>query len=133
MSYVDKSIEEFVRKVREEYPNTYVLIWGDHTPGIEESEAYRQASYTEDNDYFEYVPLIVSTPDNKVYREESKVASFLDIAPTILNASGIDFEFKSDGINLVNPPGDAPEIPFKEKFYKRDGLYERITGEVSGG
>lgn len=126
MSYVDKSIEEFVKKIKTQFPKAYILIWGDHTPGINAAE-YKQASFTADNSYFEFVPLIISTPDKKVYKESGNVASFLDIAPTILNAAGIKFSIKSNGINLIDLPSNTPEIPFKEKLYNRSELYKMIA------
>lgn len=128
MSYVDKSIEEFVGKIKSEFPGTYILIWGDHTPGIT-SEDYKQASFTENNNYFEFVPLLILTPDNKKYEETLNAGSFLDIAPTILNAAGINFTIESNGVNLLDPPAVMPRIPFKENNYDRAALYKAICEE----
>lgn len=129
MSYVDQSIEGFVKKIKSEFPNTYILIWGDHTPGIT-SEYYRQASYTEGSNYFEFVPVIIVTPDNRKYEEADRAGSFLDIAPTVLNAAGIDFKIETNGVNLLEPPVSMPQIPFKENSYDRAELYRKIS-EVS--
>ena len=76
---------------------------------------------------FEFVPLIISTPDNKKFKETNSVASFLDISPTILSAAGIEFTVKTNGVNLLDLPDELPEIPFKEKLQDRSELYERIT------
>lgn len=126
MSYVDQSIRDFADEILNEYPNTCILIWGDHTPGIE-SDEYKQASYTSDGDYYEFVPFIMLTPDGKAYSESRNAATFLDIAPTILNAAGIGYSYKTDGIDLAAPPEKLPEIPFKGKAHGRKELYGNIT------
>ncbi|HEX2946784.1 MAG TPA: LTA synthase family protein [Clostridia bacterium] len=126
MSYVDQSIRDFADKITKLHPDTYILVWGDHTPGIE-SEEYKQASFTSDGDYYEFVPFIMLTPDKRTYREEKNAASFLDIAPTILDAAGIAYSYRTDGIDLAAPPEKLPEIPFKGKFYSRAELFDNIT------
>lgn len=128
ISYVDNSIKEFVEQLRAEYENTYFIILGDHTPDINKEE-YKQASYTSDGKYYEFVPMFVITPDNKKYVESEEAASFLDVAPTILSASGIQFEYKSDGLNLINPPETRNKIPFKQNEYDRRELFKNITRE----
>lgn len=147
MSYVDRSIRDFVEEIRNKDPNTVILIWGDHTPGIL-SEDYRQASFTEGSSYFEFVPFFLLTPDGRTYKETSRVASFLDVAPTILYETGIKFTYKTDGVDLAakaaHPSGEVdgklalqeseslPDIPFKEKHYDRHDLFTRITQQNAG-
>jgi phosphoglycerol transferase MdoB-like AlkP superfamily enzyme len=126
MSYVDLSIKDFVENVQSNYKNTYIFIWGDHTPGIT-SDEYRQASYTSGSDYFEFVPLIIITPDNKVYREDKAAASFLDISPTMLNVSGIPFTIHTKGVKLFDLQKEYPKIPFKGSDYDRYELFRAIT------
>ena len=130
ISYVDKSIENFITQVKSTLPNTYILIWGDHTPDID-SPDYTQASFTNEDKYFEFVPLIIITPDNTRYKEENVVASFLDISPTILKASGVEYNLFSDGNNLIGPKYENNKIPFKEKTYDRKDLFNEINKKVS--
>lgn len=73
------------------------------------------------------MPLIIVTPDKKVYKEDKNVASFLDIAPTILEASNIKFEIKSDGLDLINSIQNAPPIPFKGENYDRALLFKQFN------
>lgn len=126
MSYVDQSIEKFITEVRASTPNTYFFIWGDHTPSIERDE-YMQASVITDDKYFEYVPVIILTPDNKVYKETQSVASFLDIGPTILYASGVPFEIKTDGENLLDGINQGQPLIFKNARYDRKLLFKEIS------
>ena len=125
MSYVDQSIQEFVEKVQETYPDTYILIYGDHTPDINTAE-FSQASYEYENNYYEFVPMFVITPDSQAKAQDSYAASFLDIAPTMLKASGIAYNYKTSGINLVDTPGEAPEIPYKGCLFNRSSLLQYI-------
>jgi lipoteichoic acid synthase len=129
ISYVDKSIEKFITQVKSTIPNTYILIWGDHAPDIDYAD-YRQASLTKDKKYFEYVPLIIITPDNKSYKEEKTVASFLDISPTVLKLSGIKYNLFSDGVNLIDREKENNKIPFKEKLYDAKELFNDINKKI---
>lgn len=128
ISYVDKSLESFITQVKSTMPNTYIFIWGDHAPAIDYAE-YKQATFTNEDKYFEFVPLIIITPDNKSYKEENATASFLDISPTILKLSGIKYNLFSDGINLINTEHENNEIPFKEKLYDAKELFNEIENK----
>lgn len=125
MSYVDQSIEDYVNYIRTNFKNTYIIIWGDHTPDIKTSE-YKQASFSDDK-YFEFVPLIISTPDHKKYTEDKIVASFLDIAPTIANASGVPYYIYSDGMDLLNRTTAVNKIPFRGGIFDRSSLFDTVS------
>lgn len=129
MSYVDQSIESFVNYIRANFKNTYIFIYGDHTPDVNSSD-YKQASFTDNDKYFEFVPLIIVTPDNKSYQEKNIAASFLDIAPTVANASGIPYKLDSDGIDLLNRPGSIGDIPYRGGTFDRSYLFDRVSQTV---
>lgn len=126
MNYVDKSLQAFVSEVRAIYGNTYIFITGDHTPNID-GEEYRQASFTIDNCYFEFVPLIIITPDGKIYNENLRAASFLDMAPTILKASGVSCSILTDGSDLLEPEEKAGDIPYRGNNYDRALLFKKVA------
>jgi phosphoglycerol transferase MdoB-like AlkP superfamily enzyme len=125
MSYVDLSIEEFVTNIRENYKNTYILIWGDHTPNIKTNE-YTQAAFMEGSNYFEFVPMFIITPDSRTYKESRQAASFMDISTTVLHASGINFNIRSFGTDLLKTPESDVKIPFKGQEFDRSKLYDKI-------
>lgn len=125
LSYVDESIKKFVQEVQKTYPDTYIFIYGDHTPDIKSAE-YTQSSYEYGGNYYEFVPMFVISPYGKSNMENTYSASFLDIAPTMLEASGIAYNYKSSGINLLNVPGKMPEIPYKGIQYNRSSLLQYI-------
>jgi phosphoglycerol transferase MdoB-like AlkP superfamily enzyme len=126
MSYVDQSIGDYVNYIRANFKNTYIFIWGDHTPNVNNND-YKQASFTDEGRYYEFVPLMIVTPDNKTYKENNIAASFLDVAPTIANASGMPYSINSDGIDLLNRSGDAPKIPFKGGIADRSYLFDKVS------
>jgi phosphoglycerol transferase MdoB-like AlkP superfamily enzyme len=129
MSYVDNSIKGYVQSIKKEYDNAYIFIFGDHTPKIE-SDVFKQSSVMIDEKLYEFVPLFIITPDNKIYSEQKNAATFLDIAPTVLNASGIKFSLKSDGANLLNPDESAGKIPYRGLQWDRAELYNKIAAAM---
>lgn len=124
MNYVDRSLKNFISELQAGFGNTYFLITGDHAPNIEK-EGYRQASFTLDNRFFEFVPLIIITPDGKTYSETSRAASFLDMAPTILKSSGTGNSIRTDGSNLINPGEKAGSIPYRGNSFDRTLLFKK--------
>lgn len=125
-SYVDKSIKDFVEKVQSKYSNTYIIIYGDHTPNINTKD-FAQASFIDGDKYFEFVPMFVITPDHKKYKEDSVVASFLDVSPTILATSNLSYNLKTDGRNLLDTGATPPNIPYKGGSFDRAWLYNRVS------
>ncbi|BCN32990.1 LTA synthase family protein [Anaeromicropila herbilytica] len=122
--YVDEQIEQLVTKVLKMYPNTCVYIYGDHTPG--DLNDYEKSSYHTEKDYLEFVPLLIITPEKIHYTNTKYAASFLDVAPTVLDFSGISYSIRSKGGSLSS--GNEPNslIPFKGRQYDRREL---ITNE----
>ncbi|WP_242836629.1 LTA synthase family protein [Clostridium sp. BNL1100] len=125
-SYVDKSIKDFVEKIQAKYSNTYIVIYGDHTPNVN-SQDFAQASFIEGDKYFEFVPMFLLTPDHKKYKEDSVVASFLDVSPTILATSKLSYNVKTDGRSLLDTETLPSNIPFKGGSFDRSWLYNTIS------
>lgn len=124
MSYVDLILSEYIEEFLR-IPDTYIFIFGDHV-GLQEEGSFR-GSYLELNELkIEFVPLFIITPDRKAYREKYLSASFLDIAPTALSASGVEFKYFTDGQNLLNYPIKDDMISPFEKKYSRSFLYKEI-------
>ena len=134
MSYVDQSLQEFIGKVTASFKNTYIIIYGDHTPGIH-SPGYSQAAFMLEGRYFEFVPVMILTPDGRTHKETEKAASFLDIAPTVLKTSGISFHFKSDGADLTEKASLSGSLPFKGGRYDKSMLFKKAsqTAAARGG
>ncbi len=125
MSYVDQSIKDFVADLRLNVDNTYIFIFGDHTPNVS-GALYDQSAITIGNEYLEFVPLFILTPDNKVHREDSKAATMLDISPTILKLSGIPFQINTKGGDLLDPSTVSATIPLRGIAYDRRTLFSSV-------
>lgn len=125
MSYVDKELQEIVRSITSTHPNTFLFIFGDHTPIIRK-ELYRRASLIYDNRLFEFVPLFIIMPDARGFRENACVASFVDIAPTMLAAGGIPYSLHTTGANLLDGPLADGIISYRGGAYMRADLFRKI-------
>ncbi len=128
MRYVDSAIKSFTEKIKATYKNSYIIIMGDHLSGITEDE-YTQSGFILDNRFFEFVPLFIITPDQRAYKEQKEVASFLDISPTVLNVSGIPFSVLTNGHNLLNLGEKANKVPYKQFSYDRDFLFNKVNSQ----
>jgi lipoteichoic acid synthase len=126
ISYVDREVREFVRNVRNIRPGAYIFIWGDHTPVIGK-DIYKRASFPADNKIFEFVPLFIITPDSQVFRETRYAVSFVDVAPTVLAASGSAYRIRSNGTNLLARSLKDGPIAYRGGEYMRSDLYKRIN------
>jgi lipoteichoic acid synthase len=125
MSYVDRELQEIVRSIRSSHPNTYLFIFGDHTPIIRK-DVYRRASLIYDYRVFEFVPLFIIAPDGRAFRESARVASFVDIAPTMLAAGGIPYSLHTTGTNLLDAPLANGIISYRGGVYSRSDLFRKI-------
>ena len=123
IEYVDRMLENFINKIRERQPNTYIFVFGDHTPYVLNSGSYKRASFELNNFSFEFVPLFIITPDNAKRIESERAVSFMDIAPTILKSSNAQYTYNIMGENLLWDFGDI-SIPYRGKQYDRKQLFQ---------
>jgi len=125
LSYVDQTLKSFAKKVQSLGKESYIIILGDHTPGLQK-KLYCEASLTAEKRHLEFVPLMIITPNGKAYRENTSVASFLDIAPTVLELANIETEFKTFGSSLLSLDFYNEPIPYRGYFFDRKNLYQMI-------
>jgi phosphoglycerol transferase MdoB-like AlkP superfamily enzyme len=128
ISYVDKEMSSLILTIRRQRPNSYIFIYGDHTP-IEEVGAFRKSSFLYDDRLFEFVPLFILTPDSLVHREDACVAAFVDIAPTALYASGVPYRMRVNGTNLLDVPLKDGILSLRGSTYSREELFQEIMLE----
>jgi phosphoglycerol transferase MdoB-like AlkP superfamily enzyme len=122
ISYVDRVLEDFVRFVQDNMNNTYIFIWGDHVCDITKSNLFKRPIINS-------VPLFIITPANDQYIENNKVASLLDLAPTVLYASGTDFEIRTKGVNLLDFPIKEDTLLLQDGIpADRQELFLRLEG-----
>ncbi|NQT32978.1 MAG: LTA synthase family protein [Candidatus Omnitrophica bacterium] len=142
INYTDGAVKDFVELARKTSKNTYIFIWGDHTPFGYRRNQYFEQSQVKENGYFkqsvvkhkheyaEFVPLFIITPNGERYTEKEKAASFLDIAPTILGLTNVETSLRTDGVDLLDYPIKAGRIPLeKGKKADRAILFQKLRGE----
>jgi lipoteichoic acid synthase len=140
IAYTDSVVKKFIRDIQKKYPNTYFFLYGDHTPYIINNGPFRR-SVLNKNEQMEMVPLFIIAPNGQCRYEHEAVASYLDIAPTILHASGVPFGYKSLGVNLLTNNQLQQPITYREQLYNRSELFKEMletykdmwSGIVVGG
>ena len=121
-SYVDYILNDFVTFVRNNFRNTYIFIYGDHN-------AFSLRDHSDIAFENLGVPLFIITPDNKTYRENKEIASFLDLGQTILYASGINFKVMTQGANLLKfPIENGPISSNISSSYDRKTMFGKDLG-----
>ena len=133
ISYVDKELREFLAYVNKYAPDTYVFIYGDHTPYVINDGPYRRAMAPLDGKDMEFVPLFIVTPGHTKYREQNRVASYLDLAPTLLAASGASASMLTPGTDLLRTPLQADLISHRGHEYSRQTLFDLIAETRASG
>jgi lipoteichoic acid synthase len=125
MNYVDVMLQNFIKHIQNDFPNTYIFIYGDHPPSQRvKSDLFNCSTLIIDNNYMEFVPLIIVSPQKEQHKETNKAASFLDIGITALDSSGIPFEIKSRG-ELLLGANLQKCIPVGADCYQRDYLFQK--------
>lgn len=126
IAYTDRVVGEFVAKMQQEHPDTFIFLYGDHTPYVINSGPFRRSILT-DGEEMEMVPLFIITPDRRTHNEHEAVASYLDIAPTILHASGIPYSYRSLGANLLDPASLGQPVMYHGRLCDRADLFRQMS------
>lgn len=129
ISYADGVLENFVSFVKKTFPDTCIFIYGDHTPYVINTGPYRRAVVSHNQKEFEFVPLLIVTPEGRVYREDKMAACYLDFGPSLLYSAGLPFTIRSEGVNLLDIPIPDRRIPYKGDYYRRGLLFELMRDE----
>jgi lipoteichoic acid synthase len=125
MTYVDEELKKLTEYILKNNPNVFIIIYGDHTPAIKKN-IYKCASFVDNNRLFEFVPCFIITPQKRLHQEKRRIASFLDIAPTVLQASKIPFTLKSNGEDLLSLPIDSALVSYNDALFPRAALFSKI-------
>jgi len=128
LNYVDFILKKYLEKFLET-PETYIFIFGDHPAFYFDSKFYKNPILYLNFRKYEFVPLLIITPERISYFEEKLCASFLDIAPTALYSSGVSFKYSTDGKNLTHFPIEDNYFSHYDRKYKRSEMYEKIEKE----
>jgi phosphoglycerol transferase MdoB-like AlkP superfamily enzyme len=124
ISYVDSCLKNFFEGL--DLSNTWIFVYGDHTPmDLQVSDDYKSSYVDIDGNHLEFVPLIILGPRLEARRIKT-VASLLDIAPTVLKLSGVEYRGHLAGEDLISTGQLNKPLPFKGNYYNRDDLFHRV-------
>ena len=126
VAYTDQVVGAFIEDVQKKYPDTYFFLYGDHTPFVINEGAFKR-SVLRGKKQIEMVPLFIITPDGRQRIEHSAVASYLDIAPTILHAAGFPFRYKALGVDLLADNSLRQPVSYRGELYDRSELFTEMS------
>lgn len=132
MEYVDREIGRFLDNTRILLSDSFIFIYGDHSEYYSENGIFHRSATTFQGDRLEFVPLIIIPPSDFSYNNTGTIASFLDIAPTVLESCGAAYSIHSFGENLLKKGGKQsfPPVPYKGRLYERNELLDIAESTV---
>src|SRR3954470_1676880 len=98
VTYIDRKLGELLEAVPDD---TLVILTSDHGDMLAEKAMVQKRTFYE---WSERIPLLVRHPDRRTGVVETPV-SLLDVAPTVLAATGAGERLPMDGGNLFDPGG----------------------------
>lgn len=130
INYLDGVLESFITSFLEIAPDTVIMIYGDHTVDPGGSVYKAESRFRLDGSTIETVPLFILTPDGTRYRDDSSVASFLDLSATLALLSG-----RGGALKTLGQPLPPFEIAFNTPLihngisYNREELRHEFDGD----
>ena len=112
--YLDYSIGQFIQRVKKEnyFDNTIFMFFGDHGnrsyPGKHSPKSESQLGLNGNR-----VPLIIYAPKIlPAHKKYQKVASLVDVLPTLAGLAGISYQNTAMGRDLFDPQFDSSRYAF---------------------
>lgn len=140
MRLQDHSLGKFIEMAKKEkwYDNTIFLVFGDH--GLPHNNAKNLQDWERNLSNGFHVPLIIHSPKYIKPGEEMKIASELDVMPTIAGLAGIPYRTRGLGRDLFNPKFDNYRAafsynwsaPFNITLIDKDFYFEYIPYNDQG-
>ena len=112
MRLQDHSLGKFFEMAKKEkwYENTIFLVFGDHSLPHNNAKNVQDWEKNLANGF--HVPLIIHSPKYIKPGEEMKIASEMDIMPTVAGLAGVPYKTRSFGRDLFNPKFDNYRAAF---------------------
>lgn len=126
IAYTDSVLEKFIIEMQKKYPSTYFFLYGDHTPFVINDGPFRRSAL-KDGKEMEMVPLFIITPNNQHRYERNAIASYLDIAPTILHAAGVPYQYRPLGEDLLTTNILRQPVTYRGQLYDRSELFREMS------
>ncbi len=117
MRLQDYSLGKFFEMAKKEkwYENTIFLVFGDHSLPHNNAKNVQDWERNLSNGF--HVPLLIHSPKYIKPGEELKIASEMDVMPTIAGLTGISYKTRSFGRDLFNPKFDTYRAAFSYNWY----------------
>lgn len=139
-NYIDQELSKFIPEFRKLFPNTYIIIFGDHSLGtVYYAGHLERSAVTVNEDYLEFAPAFILTPDNQTAVNDDILLSFHDFGPTVLSLmpevkkeAGAKKEpdnivsYTAFGGSIFYDDYAVMDIPFNNSMYNRDELLSAI-------
>ncbi|MBK1791740.1 sulfatase [Persicirhabdus sediminis] len=112
VSYVDAQLGKVVSALKEAglYDNTVIVIWGDHGYQLGNHNTWAKGVNWESSNH---APLILRTAGQKKAVRVNGLVEFLDVYPSLCEASGIKTPAHCEGSSLV-PLVKDPSLPARK-------------------
>lgn len=140
MRLQDFSLGKFFEIAKKEpwYDNTIFVIFGDHSLPHNNAKNIPEWKKEKQNSY--HVPFVVHSPKRLTPGVEHKIASEMDVMPTLAGLAGIPYKTRALGRDLFNPKHDAYRAafsyswtaPFNLSLIDEEFYYEFIPGNAHG-
>ncbi|MFA6236320.1 MAG: LTA synthase family protein [Bacteriovorax sp.] len=117
MRLQDHALGRFMEIAKKEkwYENTIFLIFGDHSLPANNAKNIKTWEMGLSNGF--HVPLIVHSPKYIKPGIEEKIASEMDVMPTVAGLTGIPYKTRSFGKDLFNTQLDSNRAAFSYNWY----------------
>lgn len=117
MRLQDFALGKFIEMAKKEpwYDNTIFVIFGDHALPHNNAKNISEWKKNMANNF--HVPLIIHSPRKFAPQIETKIASELDVMPTIAGLAGIKYKTRSLGRDLFDPNFDNSRYAFSYNWY----------------
>ncbi|MBC7428481.1 MAG: sulfatase-like hydrolase/transferase [Bacteriovorax sp.] len=97
------------------YDNTIFVVFGDHSLPHNNAKNVEEWRKNINNGY--HVPLIIHSPKRFPPATETKIASEVDVMPTVAGLAGIPYQTRALGRDLFNPKFDDYRAAFSYNWY----------------
>jgi phosphoglycerol transferase MdoB-like AlkP superfamily enzyme len=132
ISYVDTQLSNFVSFLVDNFNDTHIFIFGDHSSGVE-GDIYNPSVSVVEGKRVEIVPLFFIPAKSSQIKPKGycgDVISFLDVAPSIIHAAGISATIKSYGISILSLKNEKRKIPWPDNFLDSDEVIRNLKFKV---
>lgn len=117
MRLQDHSLGKFFEMAKKEdwYDNTIFVVFGDH--GLPHNNAKNVPEWQKSLANGFHVPMIIHSPKRFAPAVETKIASEMDVMPTVASLAGIPYKTRGLGRDLFNPRFDGYRAAFSYNWY----------------